>query len=147
VAAKGARVSIELAVDPDLSMNSYPGPVSQVVTELFENCLAHAFPEGGGIVRIGAARHGADQVAISVTDNGAGMAPEIQARVYDPFFTTRLGTGRSGLGLHVAHNIVSNILGGRIDLRSAPGEGATFTLLLPLTAPERPALAPVPRAA
>jgi PAS domain S-box-containing protein len=148
VAAKGARVSIELAVDPGLAMDSYPGPLSQVVTELFENCLAHAFPEGsGGTVRIGAAMRPGGLVEVTVTDDGAGMAPEIQAHVYDPFFTTRLGTGRSGLGLHVAHNIVSNILGGRIELRSAPGEGASFTLLLPLGAPHRPALAAVPRAA
>ena len=56
VAGKGARVKVELALAPDLAMDSYPGPLSQVVTELFENCLAHAFPEGrGGIVRIGAA--------------------------------------------------------------------------------------------
>jgi signal transduction histidine kinase len=67
------------------------------------------------------------------------MAPEVQAHVYDPFYTTRLGAGRSGLGLHVAHNIVTDILGGRIDLRSAPGEGARFTLLLPVAAPSMPA--------
>jgi PAS domain S-box-containing protein len=142
VAAKGARVGIELAVDPGLAMDSYPGPLSQVVTELVENCLVHAFPEGqGGTVRIGAAMRTDKLVQVTVADDGAGMAHEIQAHVYDPFFTTRLGAGRSGLGLHVAHNIVSNILGGRIELHSAPGEGASFTLLLPLTAPHRPARA------
>jgi signal transduction histidine kinase len=136
VAAKGARVRLELALTPDLMMDSYPGPLSQVVTELFENCLAHAFgDERGGTVKIAAAMRTRELVAVSVEDDGAGMAPEVQARVYDPFFTTRMGTGRSGLGLHVAHNIVSNILGGQIDLRSAPGQGACFTLLLPLAAP------------
>jgi PAS domain S-box-containing protein len=148
VAAKGARVSLELAVEPGLAMDSYPGPLSQVVTELFENCLAHAFPPGQpGTVRVGAAQRSAGLVEVTVTDDGVGMAPEIQAHVYDPFFTTRPGAGRSGLGLHVAHNIVDNILGGRIALRSAPGDGASFTLLLPLTPPPRPAAAPVPRAA
>jgi PAS domain S-box-containing protein len=139
VAGKGARVTVELALAPDLAMDSYPGPVSQVVTELFENCLAHAFPEGrGGMVRIGAAARTPDLLAITVEDDGAGMAPEVQAHAYDPFYTTRLGAGRSGLGLHVAHNIVTNILGGRIELRSAPGQGASFTLLLPVTAPPMP---------
>ncbi len=137
VAAKGARVRIDLALDPGLAMDSYPGPLSQVVTELFENSLAHAFPEGnGGTVRIAATRRAESLIAITVEDDGAGMAPEVQARVFDPFFSTRMGSGRSGLGLHVAHNIVSNILGGRIDLRSAPGQGASFTLLLPAVAPQ-----------
>ncbi len=139
VAAKGSRVKVELALAPDLAMDSYPGPLSQVVTELFENCLAHAFPDGGGVVRIGAAMRTRELLAVTVDDNGAGMAPEVQAHVYDPFYTTRMGAGRSGLGLHVAHNLVTNILGGRIDLRSAPGEGARFTLLLPVVAPSMPA--------
>ncbi|MDB5919622.1 MAG: sensory box protein [Massilia sp.] len=140
VAARGAQVTLALELEPGLMMDSYPGPLSQVVTELFENSLAHAFSdERGGAVRIAAAMAGGDLVAISVEDDGAGMTPKVQARVYDPFFTTRMGTGRSGLGLHVAHNIVSNILGGRIELRSAPGHGACFTLVLPLAAPPGPA--------
>jgi PAS domain S-box-containing protein len=144
VAAKGARAKLALAVAPGLDMDSYPGPLSQVVTELFENCLAHAFPDGrGGAVTIAAALRERGLVAISVEDDGAGMTPAVQARVYDPFFTTRLGAGRSGLGLHVAHNIVSNILGGRIELRSAVGEGACFTLLLPLAAPRTPEAVPI----
>lgn len=138
VTARGAKVGIELALDPGLSMDSYPGPLSQVVTELFENCLVHAFAEGrGGTVRIGAAMRAGD-VAVTVEDNGAGMPPEVQARVYDPFFTTRMGTGRSGLGLHVVHNIVTGILGGRIELHSEPGHGSSFTLLLPAEAPQAP---------
>jgi signal transduction histidine kinase len=136
VAAKGAGATIDLALEPGLQMDSYPGPLSQVVTEMFENCLAHAFAGGrGGTVRISAAMRTGELVAVSVEDDGAGMAPDVQARVFDPFFTTTMGAGRSGLGLHVAHNIVTGILGGRIDLRSAPGEGASFTLLLPLEAP------------
>lgn len=144
VAARAARVDLALALEPGLAMDSYPGPLSQVVTELFENCLAHAFPEGrGGNVKISAALRERDLVAISVEDDGAGMTPEVQARVYDPFYTARMGAGRSGLGLHVAHNIVTNILGGRIELRSAPGAGSCFTLLLPAAAPRTPPAAPI----
>ena len=135
-------MDLALTLEPGLMMDSYPGPLSQVVTELFENSLAHGFlGEGGGGVRIAAAMATCSLVAISVEDNGDGMTPQVQARVYDPFFTTRMGSGRSGLGLHVAHNIVSNILGGLIELRSAPGQGACFTLVVPLTAPQSPAAA------
>jgi signal transduction histidine kinase len=137
VAAKGRQVRLDLAIDAGLAMDSYPGPLSQVVTELFENCLVHAFPDGhGGVVKISTSVSTRESVAITVEDDGAGMTPEVQAHAFDPFFTTRTGAGRSGLGLHVAHNIVSNILGGRIDLRSEPGRGTSFTLLVPLVAPQ-----------
>jgi PAS domain S-box-containing protein len=137
VAAKGRHIRLELAIDAGLAMDSYPGPLSQVVTELFENCLVHAFADGRhGVVRIVATMRTGELVAITVEDDGAGMTPEVQMHAFDPFFTTRMGAGSSGLGLHVAHNIVSNILGGRIDLRSEPGRGSSFTLLLPLVAPQ-----------
>ncbi len=139
VAGKAAHATIDLSLAPGVEMDSYPGPLSQVVTELFENCLAHAFADGErGTVRIAAALRADDMVAVTVADDGAGMTPEVQAHAFDPFFTTRMGSGRSGLGLHVAHNIVSNILGGRIELHSAPGRGASLTLLLPRSAPDRP---------
>ncbi len=129
-------IDIALEVDPGLSMDSYPGPLSQVLGSLFDNCLIHAF-EGkqAGTIGIGASARGDGLVAISVADNGAGIAPELTARVYDPFFTTRLGSGGSGLGLHVTHNIVTGVLGGRIELHSEVGAGSTFTLALPTVAP------------
>jgi len=55
--------------------------------------------------------------------------------VFDPFFTTRLGQGGSGLGLNIVHNIVTQLLGGRIVAQSLPGCGATFRAVLPLAAP------------
>jgi signal transduction histidine kinase len=58
--------------------------------------------------------------------------------VYDPFFTTAPGSGGPGLGLHVVHNIVTGILGGRIELHSTVGQGCRFTLLLPVAAPQLP---------
>jgi signal transduction histidine kinase len=55
--------------------------------------------------------------------------------VFDPFYTTRLGAGQSGLGLYITHNIVTGVLAGHIDVVSTPGQGATFTMRLPATAP------------
>ena len=149
--ARGAGVRLDLALDTGLDtgldMDSYPGPLAQVVSELFENCLAHAFADGrSGTVRLGAALRTHDLVAVTLEDDGAGMTAQVQQRVYDPFFTTRMGAGRSGLGLHVVHNIVSGVLGGRIDLHSAPGHGACFTLLLPRVAPQAADAPAAPRA-
>lgn len=129
-------IKVELSIEPGLFMDSYPGPLSQVLTSLFDNCLLHAFEgEAAGTIRLGAARRGSEQVAISIADNGSGMSPELAAKVYDPFFTTKLGSGGSGLGLHVVHNIVTGVLGGKIELDSELGKGSTFTLILPLVAP------------
>ncbi|MEJ7806586.1 MAG: HAMP domain-containing sensor histidine kinase, partial [Telluria sp.] len=129
-------ISMVLYLAPGLSMDSYPGPLSQVLSNLFENCLVHGFgPDAAGSIRISAWPVGDAQIGISVADDGTGIAPELADRVYDPFFTTRLGSGGSGLGLHVAHNIVSGVLGGQIELHSEPGKGTTFTLTLPRVAP------------
>jgi two-component system, NtrC family, sensor kinase len=70
-------------------------------------------------------------------DDGVGMAPEVLQRIFEPFYTTRFGQGGSGLGLHIARNIVVGLLGGAIDVRSAPGQGAEFRMVIPLVAPAR----------
>ncbi len=133
-----ARRPIEIVLDvaEDLTMDSYPGPLSQVLGSLFDNCLLHAFAGNAqGVIRIGASVRTSEVLAISVADNGVGIAPELTGRVYDPFFTTRLGSGGSGLGLHVTHNIVTGVLGGRMELESQLGAGTVFTLVLPVVAP------------
>lgn len=138
------RAAIELDVDvPDgISLDSYPGPYGQVITNLFINALTHAFPEGRkGRFRIAATAAG-DQVTIIVQDDGVGMTEAVQRQAFDPFFTTRRGEGGTGLGLNIVFNIVTRRLGGRITLQSVPGNGTTFRMILPLVAPQEPAERP-----
>jgi len=126
----GVRVSHE--IPPGIVMTSYPGPFGQVLINLVNNGLIHAF-EGmeNGEIKITAATVGAGSVAVTVRDNGIGIAPENMGKIYDPFFTTKLGRGGSGLGLNIVYNIVYGLLGGRIDVKSALGEGTSFILTLP----------------
>ena len=134
--APDAAIALSADIAPGLSMDSYPGPLAEVLTSLFDNCMLHAFDsQHGGAIRISAITRGDGQVSIAVADNGVGIPAAVAGRVYDPFFTTKLGSGGSGLGLHVVHNIVTGILGGRIELLSEPGQGTRFTLLLPAAAP------------
>lgn len=128
--------ALEQQIPAELVMDSYPGPLGQVLTSLVDNCVLHGF-EGrdGGAIRIAACNDGA-QIALSVSDDGVGIAPANLEHIYDPFFTTRLGAGGTGLGLHIAHNIVTGVLGGRIEVASDTHSGTTFTLLLPKTAPK-----------
>ncbi|UGQ48126.1 ATP-binding protein [Massilia endophytica] len=130
------RPVIRRELTAGLAMDSYPAPLAHALESLFENSILHGLAgRQHGIVTVGAAPHGKDEAALWVEDNGAGIPPEHLGRVYDPFFTTRLGAGSSGLGLYILHNIVTGVLGGRVEAASEPGKGARFTLILPRTAP------------
>jgi PAS domain S-box-containing protein len=135
-AITGPRPRVVQDVAPGLAMDSYPGPLGQAVSALFENAVVHGLDgRGDGVVTLSARALEDGMIALSVADNGAGIAPGDLGRVYDPFFTTRPGAGGSGLGLHVTHNIVTGVLGGRIAVHSVPGAGSTFTMTLPAIAP------------
>jgi two-component system, NtrC family, sensor kinase len=122
----------------DVVMDSYPGPLGQVLTNLVLNALAHAFiGREEGCVTIGTFLLDDGRVCLVCRDDGVGMAPEVLPRIFEPFYTTRFGLGGSGLGLHIARNIVVGLLGGAIDVRSAPGQGTEFRVTIPLVAPVR----------
>ena len=130
--------NLTLTVDcqPNLMMNSYPGPYGQVLTNLFLNAVAHAFPDGkAGAVDIQVRESGKDNVEIIFSDNGCGMSLDVRRRAFDPFFTTRRDQGGTGLGLHIVYSIVTNRLGGRLDLDSEPGGGTRIQIILPRVAP------------
>lgn len=129
-----ARYTIDI---PDgIRMESHPGAISQIVSNLYENALIHAFGERGGLLTLWARQEGTE-VLLKVSDDGAGVAPENLARIFDPFFTTRLGQGGSGLGLSIVFGLVSGLLGGQVEVSSTLGEGTCFSFRLPLTAPPR----------
>jgi PAS domain S-box-containing protein len=137
VEAKHQSVTMVQSIEPGLQMDSYPGPLTQVLGNLIENCLMHAFGDGrAGTIVVTAHAQDGGIVGITVEDDGSGIAPEHMGRVFDPFFTSKMGAGGTGLGLHVVHNIVTGILGGRIDLASTVDAGTRFTLLLPAVAPQ-----------
>ena len=130
------NLTLTVETEPGLIMNSYPGPYGQVLTNLFLNSVAHAFPGGAaGEVRIQVRASGEDHVEILYSDNGCGMTPEIRRRAFDPFFTTRRDEGGTGLGLHIVYSIVTSRLGGQIHLDSEPGKGTRVQMILPRNAP------------
>jgi signal transduction histidine kinase/ligand-binding sensor domain-containing protein len=124
----GRQLQIDCALDAELF--GYPATLFQIAASLIGNALAHAFDGAGGQLRCVLERHD-DQVILSVADNGRGMPAEVAARAFDPFFTTRRGSGASGLGLHIVHNLVSQVLGGSIELDSSPGRGSRFRIRFP----------------
>jgi PAS domain S-box-containing protein len=130
------NLTLNVECQPDLTMNSYPGPYGQVLTNLFLNSIAHAFPNGrSGTVEIKVREYDRDNVEILFSDNGIGMSLDVRRRAFDPFFTTRRDQGGTGLGLHIVYSIVTNRLGGRLDLDSQPGGGTQVQIILPRVAP------------
>jgi C4-dicarboxylate-specific signal transduction histidine kinase len=131
-----SQVRLVVDVPPGIMMDSYPGPLGQVVTNLFLNAINHAFPAGEtGTISIVARTSGPDQVHIVFRDSGAGMSEDVQRKAFEPFFTTRRGIGGTGLGLHIVYNLITQRLGGRIVLSSMAGAGTTFRINLPRVAP------------
>jgi PAS domain S-box-containing protein len=130
------NVILNVECQPDLTMNSYPGPYGQVLTNLLLNSIAHAFLDGkGGTVDVKAQASGTDHVEIVFSDDGCGMSLDVRHRAFDPFFTTRRDQGGTGLGLHIVYSIVTNCLGGRLNLDSEPGKGTKIQIILPRVAP------------
>jgi len=127
---------LEVDAAPGLAFDSFPGALGQIVTNLVENALLHAF-EGKpqGCISIRARLLADDRVELVFADDGNGIADDLLPRIFDPFFTTRLGQGGSGLGLSIVLNLVRDLLGGDVAVDSAPGTGTRFVITLPRKAP------------
>jgi signal transduction histidine kinase len=131
-----SQSSLAIEMPSDIIMDSFPGPYGQVLTNLIFNAVTHGFTDGpGGHMLIKARRLDMEQVEVTFSDDGSGIAEEVQRHVFDPFFTTRRAQGSTGLGLYIVYNLVTQQLGGRITLVSAPGKGTTICMTIPLLAP------------
>ena len=128
-------VTVMRTFAPDLpKIEAYAGELNQVWTNLIDNAVDAM--GGRGTLEIGARQVGKD-VEVTIADNGPGIPSEIVSRIFDPFFTTKPQGIGTGLGLHIAHNIVVNHHRGSIDVSSAPGR-TVFRVMLPLALEVRP---------
>lgn len=168
-AAQLRRANCETVIEiPEhLEFDSFPGSISQVLSNLISNAMLHAFDgrHGGKIVirahelvpapgqepqeRLPQDRLPQDrQVMLEFSDDGIGMAPRTLHQIFDPFFTTKMGQGGSGLGMNIVYNIVTGVLRGSIAIRSEPEHGTVVSIMMPMVAParaaEQQALAPLP---
>jgi signal transduction histidine kinase len=111
---------------PEISCN--PGQINQVIMNIIGNAI-DALP-GKGNIWI-STHHMQGSVCVSIQDDGAGMSPAIQEKIFDPFYTTKeVGSG-TGLGLSISYGIVEKH-NGKINVESKEGEGTTFDIILPL---------------
>ncbi|MBS1197431.1 MAG: hypothetical protein H6R18_1216 [Proteobacteria bacterium] len=136
-ALKKRPFALQTEIDPSLTLNSFPGPLEQIIINLVNNALLHGFENREqGTVLIRAEALGKDQLRLIVRDDGCGVPANDLRRIFDPFFTTKLGKGGSGLGLHIVRNIVEDLLGGHIKAESKLGEGLLIVIDIPREAPD-----------
>ncbi|AKU23945.1 ATP-binding protein [Massilia sp. MB5] len=132
---KKSHINVSIECPADIVLDSYPGALAQVITNLTLNCVEHAFdPQMEGLIQIRVRLDG-DIIEMAVNDNGKGIAPDMLDRVFDPFVTTRRGQGGTGLGLNIVFNLIAKQFGGTITVSSTLGQGASFVLRIPRITP------------
>ena len=128
---------LQIKCPPDLKIHSRPGVLSQILSNFITNALAHAYDTGQkGTLTISTICPDTETIRIVFTDDGKGIPPDVLDRIFDPFFTTKRGSGGSGLGLSIAYNLVTGVLGGTLSVTSRVGEGTQFTVAIPVQSPE-----------
>lgn len=128
---KNKQTKVELFCEPDIEIYNDPGALSQVITNLYVNAVQHGFiDDQDGIISIIVNKD--DQlISILFMDSGQGMSKESTEQVFEPFYTTKRNHGASGLGMHIAYNLVTQSLNGTISCSSKVDEGTQFELQFP----------------
>lgn len=123
--------SIRVSCPDDLELDGYPGVLAQILTNFVSNSLIHAFdPDQQGHIDLEVELHG-EEIMLRCRDDGKGVAAAELPRIFDPFYTTKRGSGGTGLGLHIVYNLVTKTLGGTITAENAPGHGLAITARFP----------------
>ncbi len=133
--AAGNEVEVQVTCDATLHVLADPGRLMQVLLNLAGNAIDAMRAHGGGTLRLDASDIDGEHIRFTVADTGPGMPPEVQERMYDPFYTTK-GPGQgTGLGLHLVSEIV-HAQRGTIRCESTVGHGTTFLVELPAVPPK-----------
>lgn len=131
---KSRQVRVVCAIDEGMVLESYPGIFSQIFSNLILNSIKHGFendPDEGSENRIEIFAEEVDtRLIVRYRDNGKGITDTIEKKLFDPFFTTKRGQGGSGLGLNVVYNLVTQKLGGTLEVNRVSPHGLGFTLAL-----------------
>ncbi|MEC5160265.1 PAS domain S-box-containing protein [Janthinobacterium sp. CG_23.3] len=131
-----AKATVELRIPDGIEMDSFPGHLEQIVNNIIMNSITHGFEgkSGGRIELAASVQDGV--IELHYRDDGQGIARALQHKVFEPFYTTKLGQGGSGLGLSIVHNLVQAIFKGRLRLESDSGQGVQLFFTFPAVTPQ-----------
>ncbi|SNS25158.1 MULTISPECIES: sensor histidine kinase [unclassified Azospirillum] len=138
--AQAAHLTLQIDTHPGLLLVSNGWALTQLIGQLFSNCINHAFPDRRqGTIRISGTLDPQGWLDLIVEDDGVGIAADIRPHLFEPFATTDRASGRTGLGLHMAFTLATGVLGGSIQMDDRPGGGTRALIRLPAAAdPEAP---------
>ena len=127
------RINVKKNFGPSTEIDCYPGPLSQVFTNLINNAI-QAIPDEkkGGEIEISTITKGND-LEVIIKDNGTGIPEEIKDKIFEPSFTTKKAGEGTGLGMSISQDIVVHKHGGEINFNSTEGVGTEFTVTIPIS--------------
>jgi signal transduction histidine kinase len=138
---KGKKIAIKVDCPSGIAMRTYPGALSQVLTNMLTNSLIHGFEgRNKGHIDIIAKVEG-NTAFLTYADDGLGMDDDALEKLFEPFFTTKRGQGGSGLGTHIVYNLVTGPLAGSIKASSTPGHGLQYQMKFPCRRTTTPVMA------
>ncbi len=127
--ARKAQLEVTVTSAGSLDCVTHPGAISQLLTNFLTNTALHA---GAKNVHVEIAREDDGRVRLRYSDDGRGMADDVKAKAFEPFFTTHRHEG-TGLGLHIVSSVVNDVLKGKLALETAPGKGVRFDVVFPIS--------------
>lgn len=126
------NVELSIVSSPQIYLESYPDALYQVIKAMVDNALVHAFVKNEmGKISIKVEQINTN-LRIEISDDGRGVPESVIEELFEPFVSTKRFEGSVGLGLHVAYNIITYKLKGKIELSHSSIEGSTFTIELPI---------------
>lgn len=131
------KMEIGIICPEDVVLESLPGILTQVLTNLVMNSMTHGLiPESEGKITMRVTPAESGTVILTYEDDGKGMDEEVLKNIFEPFYTTRRNKGNSGLGMFIVYNLVTRRLKGKISVSSSPGKGIRVELVLPVSLAE-----------
>lgn len=129
---KKTKHKVDLSYVDDYIVFTYPGAISQIITNFITNSLKYGFQDiESGNIRI-SIQSDSNKITLIYADDGQGIPEENMDKIYEPFFTTGLDKGGSGIGLNIVYTLVTQTLKGKIKCKSSLEKGTTFTIVFPI---------------
>lgn len=129
---KKTDLKIEINIEEDINITSYPGAYSQIITNLIINSIQHGYKQKiKGVITLDISMKN-NYISIIYKDDGKGISKENLKQIFNPFFTTNRTHGGTGLGLNIIYNIVTSNLNGTIECESKEGFGVMFKIVIPV---------------